>query len=317
MNKLLIIIPIASLMLFACGRSQNGSSLNTNYDADTIVDTSTAEISAKPLMPTYVLSDKEGIMFLLLTELSTDNPQVPDSLENYKYIIYEGKFYPVAFNGFQPENKEENNYREVYYNFENLEGWLYEMEKGLLLTNPKNEYDAIWTAPLLVDENFKASTKILPIKSVEEPISEELKKRIEAQYDWQVLNGYVDYLLGDNYEYQLFNVQFKNKGDRALAISGIVCPDGKLAVKDFPAEWNVEVYSDEDGREEYAGSVWRVDDMGEFAGLGLLLATIENGNLTLYTINSGAEGCNYQNYVIKGDSLYEGGVTMSFYQAPE
>ena len=295
---------VSALLLFGCGGNKGG-----NNPIDSIYDFDTTEVAQRPLLPTFVLSDQEGRMFLLLTEFNEDDgAPVPDSLENYKYIIYDGKYYAVEFNGYQPENEEENNYREAYYNFANLNGWLYEMEEGKLLTNPKNQYDAIWEAPLLVDENFKNSTKILPFRPLGgDPISDELKSKIEAKYGWDVLSSFVDYEFGENYEYQLINVQFKNKGNKALAISGIVCPYGKMYFKDFPAEWD----------DDESGSVWRVDDMGEFAGLGLCLVTEENGELTLYTANSGAEGTNYQNYVVKGDSLCEGKVTASFYQAPE
>lgn len=295
---------VSALLFFGCGGNKGG-----NNPIDSIYDSDTTEVAQRPLLPTFVLSDQEGRMFLLLTEFNEDDgAPVPDSLENYKYIIYDGKYYAVEFNGYQPENEEENNYREAYYNFANLNGWLYEMEEGELLKSLKNQDDAIWEAPLLVDENFKNSTKILPFRPLGgDPISDELKSKIEAKYGWAVLSSFVDYEFGENYEYQLINVQFKNKGNKALAISGIVCPDGKMYFKDFPAEWD----------DDESGSVWRVDDMGEFAGLGLCLVTEENGELTLYTANSGAEGTNYQNYVVKGDSLCEGKVTASFYQAPE
>ena len=111
-TKHFVILFVSALLLFGCGGNKGG-----NGSANDIYDSDTTEVAQRPLLPTFVLSDQEGRMFLLLSEFNEDDgAPVPDSLENYKYIIYEGKYYAVAFNGYQPENEEENNYREAYYN---------------------------------------------------------------------------------------------------------------------------------------------------------------------------------------------------------
>ena len=278
---------------------------NQNKDNGTqAVATSSENViteQTQPQVPLYVLSDQEGTKFLLI-DYETDQPE---SLKDYKYIIYKGDVYPVIFKGYQEGDPENNNGRDTYYNFANHPGWLFEMQSGKLLTHPQDEFDAIWDAPLLVNENFKSKVKQLNLNRLtDNPLTKELQDKIEQQFGWEVLQGSVAYEFGNAFEYQWINVQFKNKGDKALAMVAVVMPDGSLCVKEFAAAWNEQ-------------SVWRVDDEGEFYGYGLDMVTEEDGVLTLYTYDQGAEGTNYQSYVVKGEVLCEGQVSASFYQAPE
>lgn len=261
-------------------------------------------------MPVYVLSDQYGTKFLLQADFEGNvAPDAPDNLNSYKYVIYNEHYYPVLFNGAQLENEEENNYRDTYYNFDNLSGWLYEMQEGKLLENPENEYDAIWGAVLLVDENYKNATTILDLKNRENGMTkvvavlDDVQKAFENKYGRKIVTSCASAVFGENSEYQLVNVQFENKGTDALGVTALVENGEIKAVKEFPATYDET-------------STWRVDDEGEFYGLWADLVTLENGVLTIYTADSGAEGCNYQNYVIKGDSFSEGNVSTSLYQAP-
>ena len=283
--------------MMACTGKQNNSTQAVDNKA--VTETGATEQS-QPRVPLYVLSDQEGTRFLLF-DYETDQPE---SLKDYKYILYKGDTYPVTFKGYQEGDPENNSGRDTYSTFANHPGWLFEMQSGKLLTHPQDEFDAIWDAPLLVDEHFKSTTKLLNLTSPDTPLSKELQNKIEQQFGWKVLKGVVAYEFGDSEKYQWINVQFKNQGDKALAMVAVVRPDGSLCVKEFPAEWNEQ-------------SVWRVDDEGEFYGYGLNWATEEDGVLTLYTCDQGAEGTNYQSYVVKGDTLCEGKVSASFYQAPE
>lgn len=298
MKKVLLSALCAILMMACTGKQNNGNSTSA-VDTPTSTENVAPEQS-QPRVPLYVLSDQEGTQFLLI-DYETDQPE---SLKDYKYILYKGDTYPVTFKGYQEGDPENDNGRDTYYNFANHPGWLFEMQEGKLLIAPQDEYDAIWNAPLLVDESFKSTAKLLNLNSLDVPLSKELQDKIEQQFGWQVLKGVVAYEFGDTEKYQWINVQFKNQGDKALAMVGVVMPDGNLCVKEFPAEWNEE-------------SVWRVDDEGEFGGYGLDWVTEEDGVLTLYTYDQGAEGTNYQSYVVKGDTLCEGKVSASFYQAAE
>ena len=295
MKKVFLPALCALLMMACAGRQHDG----TQAAAPTAVTENVAP--EQPRVPLYVLSNQEGTQFLLI-DYVTDQPE---SLKDYKYIVYKGDTYPVTFKGYQEGDPDNDSGRDTYYNFANHPGWLFEMQEGKLLTHPQDEYDAIWEAPLLVDESFNSTVKRLGLNPLaDQPLSRELQNKIEQQYGWQVLRGVVAYEFGDAEKYQWINVQFKNKGDEALALVAVVMPDGSLCAKELPAEWNEQ-------------SVWRVDDEGEFYGYGLDLVTEEDGVLTLYTNDQGAEGVNYQSYVVEGGALSEGKVSASFYQAPE
>ena len=262
------------------------------------------------LEPVYVLSDQFGEKFLLQTAFEGNvAPATPDDLNRYKYIVYNDRYYPVQLKGAQLENEAENNYRDTYYNFDNLPGWLYEMQGGRLLEHPLNEYDAIEGAVLLVDENYKNSAKILELKNREDgrinivTVTDDVQNKLKEKYGRKIRTVCASAVFGDNSEYQLVNVQFENKGTEALGVTALVENGEIKAVKEFPATYDEM-------------STWRVDDEGEFYGLWVDLVVLENGVLTLYTVDSGAEGANYQSYVVKGDALCEGGVSTSLYQAP-
>ena len=306
MRKQLLVLSLSALMLFGCG-GNNQQQQTTNTDAAEIKE----EVHEAPVLPVYVLSDQYGERFLLQTYFDDgETPQPNDSLKNYKYIIYDGKYYTVSFKGVQLGDKEKNSGRDTYYNFDNLSGWLYEMQEGKLLENPENEYDAIWDAALLVDENYKNTSTILDLKNRENgmtkvvALSDDLQKAFENKYGRKIITSCASAVFSDNTsEYQLVNVQFENKGDEALGVTALVENGEIKAVKEFPATYDET-------------STWRVDDGGEFGGLWADLVVLENGFLTFYTSDSGAEGCNYQNYVVKEDSLIKGNVSTSLYHAP-
>ena len=313
MKKHIFTLFLSVSILFGCGESnqnqgqkpQESDSLSTEGIAPTEgVIASETQKSALP--PIYVLSDQFGEKFLLQDSFNENKAsEAPESLNQYKYILYNGKYYPVTFKGPQLENEEENNYRDTYYNFDNLPGWLFTMDSGKLLETPKDEYDAIWGAPLLVDEAFHDQCIVLPTSNNKnnDAISKDLISLFEKKYGRNIMNSWLANSFGENNEYQLINVQFENKGNQALGVVAIVKDGQLLAVKNYPAEWNDM-------------SVWRVDDEGEFGGLDLDFATIENGVLNLYTYDMGFEGTNYQNYFINADTLCKGNVSASYYQAP-
>lgn len=305
MRKHLLVLSLSALMLFGCG-GNNQQQQTSNTDAAEIE----TEVQVAPVSPLYVLSDQFGTKFLLQADFEGNvAPKAPDNLSSYKYIVYNDQFYPIRFKGAQLENKEENNFRDIYYNFDNLSGWLYEMQEGKLLENPENEYDAISGAVLLVDENYKNTTTILDLKNRENgmtkvvALSDDIQKAFENKYGRKIITSCASAVFGDNSEYQLVNVQFENKVDDALGVTALVENGEIKAVKEFPATYNET-------------STWRVDDGGEFGGLWADLVVLEKGILTFYMVDSGPEGCYYQNYIVDGDSLIEGNVSTSLYQAP-
>ena len=122
--KKLVFLLFSAILLFGCGEQQQNQ--NAKNDQPVVQD-----VAAQEVLPVYVLSDEFGEKFLLLAYLGDDETfQMPDSLFSYKYVIYNGRYYPVTFEGFQFEDEENNTYRETYYNFDNLSGYLFKMQSG-------------------------------------------------------------------------------------------------------------------------------------------------------------------------------------------
>lgn len=305
MKKYMILFLLAAILM-GC---EEASQEKTTEKKDAVENVK-QQATTNGNLPVYVLSDEFGEKFLLMANFGDETtPQTPDSLNNYKYILYNGIYHPVTFKGFQLENKEHNTSRETFQNFDNLSGWLYVMQSGKLIETPSDDLDAIWDAPLLVDETFKAENTIYTLSNfkdgrlVHSNLSEPLKAAFEKKYDRQILSSWCNAVFGENNEYQFVNIQFKNKGNEALGVSALVKNEEIIAVIEAPAEWNEE-------------SVWRVDDGGDFAGLSIDFVTSKNGVMTIYTANGGAEGTNYQSYVLEGNQFHEGPISGEFYQAP-
>lgn len=321
MKKLLLLF-VSALLLLGCERKSQNQNTSSNdqpvaqpeveiveQPEDEVEDVELAVLEEGTL-PIYVLSDEYGEKFLIINYFGSEkNPQPSEELKNYKYVLYDGAYYPVVFKGFQLEDEANNSYRDTYFNFDNLPGWLFEMESGKLLENPLDDYDAIWDAPLLVDEQFKAENVVYTLTNtpdgypVRSDLSKALQTAFEERYGRKIFDGWCGAIFGENNEYQFVVIQFENKGTEALGVSALVKNGEIVAAIEQPAEWNEE-------------SVWRVDDGGEYGGISVDFATSKDGVLTLYTANYGAEGTTYQTYVLEGNELVPGMVSADFYQAP-
>ena len=214
MKKLLLVI-VSALLLLGCERkSQNQNNSNNEQpvaqpEVEVVEQLESEEDIQLALtegtLPIYVLSDEYGEKFLALNYFGSDkNPQPSEDLKNYKYVLYDGTYYPVVFKGFQLEDEANNTYRDTYFNFDNLPGWLFEMESGKLLENPVDDYDAIWDAPLLVDEQFKAENVVYTLTNtpdgypVRSDLSKALQTAFEERYGRKIFDGWCGAIFGEN-----------------------------------------------------------------------------------------------------------------------
>ena len=121
MNKKIIIPALIAVTLTACGggnTQNNGGSDNSHTATQTTAQTTEA---AKPaaLKPKYVIADRLGGKFIFEDENIPSNAkrkvpaQTPDSLKNFKYIINDGKYYPVKLVGYQVGSEEGDNGRDI------------------------------------------------------------------------------------------------------------------------------------------------------------------------------------------------------------
>ena len=306
MKQKLIITAFCALAIVACTSKKNKSG-EAAKSADTEAVANSAAVDAqnaeKCIAPVFVLANKDGSAFLLHQNFEETPTDAPDDVKNYKYILYNGVYYNVDFAGVQPSNEADNG-RDTPYNFENRSGWLFKMQKGKLMEKTDNEWDMFWGKPLLVDECFKRDVKLLETKNADDSDQgkfNDLKAKLEKQYNKKIIKFKVNQFFGD---YALLTVQFETIENKALGLVVLVKPDGGCIVKEYPAEW-------------YEFSVWREGDEGEFYGLDVDFATLEQGSLTLYTVSEGEEGASYQNYVVQGDSLADGSISNYFYHAPD
>lgn len=270
----------------------------TSYKAGNAQRTDLQSVS-----PVFVLSNKDGSKFLLKSHNETIPTEAPDSLKTYGFILFEGAYYGVKLKGYQSGSGADNG-RDTPFNFDNREGWLYEMQEGKLLNGHIDEWNVFWGRPLLVDEHFMNTTELVKIvkpKASDNSKFNELKAKFEKHYGRKTIKFKVESYVGD---YTFIIMQFETIKNKALGVVALVKPDGGTAIKEFSAEWD-----------EF--SVWREGDEGDFYGLDIDFATIEQGVLNLYTINNGEEGVDYQNYMVQGDSLVKGSVSNYFYHAPE
>ena len=308
MKQKLIITAFCALAIVACTSKQNKSGeAAKSTDTETVASDDNTAVVAQDVenstAPVFVLANNDGSKFLLKQNFEETPTDAPDNVKNYKYILYNGVYYNVEFAGVQSSNEGDNG-RDTPYNFDNRPGWLFKMQSGKLLEKPVSEWDMFWGKPLLVDESFKNETKLLKIKNADEADQgkfKDLKAKLEKQYNKKTTKFKVNQFFGD---YALLVVQFETVENKALGVVALVKPDGGCVLKEYPADWH-----------EF--SVWREGDEGEFYGLDVDFATIEHGNLTLYTVTEGEEGASYQNFVVKGDSLVEGSISNYFYHAPD
>ena len=315
MNKF-ITAAFCIFAMVACTNNHNnkgGIAKDVDNVAVTSDNESNLEISRKPgatqgtdsqtVTPVFVLANNNGSKFLLRSHNEIIPAEAPDGLKKYGFILFEGAYYGVKLKGYQSGSGADNG-RDTPFNFDNREGWLYEMQEGKLLNGHIDEWNVFWGRPLLVDEHFMNTTELVKIvkpKASDNSKFNELKAKFEKHYGRKTIKFKVESYVGD---YTYIIMQFETIKNKALGVVALVKPDGGTAIQEFSAEWD-----------EF--SVWREGDEGDFYGLDIDFATIEQGVLNLYTINNGEEGVDYQNYMVQGDSLVKGSVSNYFYHAPE
>ncbi|MCR5453781.1 MAG: hypothetical protein K6F33_02185 [Bacteroidales bacterium] len=301
--------------MFSCSSNNNKNTSGDNAKpADNTTEAKQPEAPAadkpaarKSNMPVLVLANRDGSKFLLRSDAATAN--APDSLSHYKFVAYEGKTYPVKFNGYQAGNPDASNDRDNFYNFDNIKGYVFQMQSGSLLPDAENDEVGFWGVPLLIDAQDEKN--VVPFEKLPSDIPPYImdeNKEFAGHYGRELEQFTVDATF-DNCEGSLCNffvMQYKPKDGKALAA---ICLASRYDegwnsfYKDFPADWD-------------ESSTWKVDDMGEFM-FGLIHVMCKDGALTLYTAHTGGESTSFQTYVTKGEALVEGSYSDEFYQAPE
>ena len=114
--KTLLIPAICILAIAACtGKQNKGGDAAKKTDTESVTNGTGAESSAngevseivsqnadnKSLKPIFLLANEDGSKFLVKPNTGVSADNVPNYLKNYKYILYEGKYYKVDFKGLK------------------------------------------------------------------------------------------------------------------------------------------------------------------------------------------------------------------------
>jgi hypothetical protein len=222
---------------------------------------------------------------------------VGDSLANpaefATTINKQGQLSDISYNSQKVAGKEDTG-REIYFNFNNSGGYLYDVKSGAV----SNENSVV-----LFSKGFLSARKYInpaAIETKDNPVP--AIQRVEKERNRKITNHKKAAQLEGGRSLYLFEFEIKN--DSALVVLAYLTPD-KIVYKDFPAKRN-EI------------STWRADDNGDF-GLSyykILAAFDKNGSLELITDWLGTEGYSIEYMKEDGKQFLE--VKKGYrYTAPE
>jgi len=210
-----------------------------------------------------------------------------------------GATYPVEFSGHQAADGKSNG-RQYAWQFEHLDGFVF----GVKGAQPLQENEVCFVAA----GAFAASIARVGLVQPDEPAPCDggVAQRIASVRKHGVTHCWTRARPQGPNGAPVWIVEFARQGSGALA-SLVVEESGRLVFLDLPGD-----YSREGG-----GSVWRVDDGGEFLPrfFKVVLLARRQGSLVLATSWLGAEGTVLGLYESNGDRLRQI-ILDSWYQAP-
>lgn len=269
MKKVSIVL-ICAFALISCRGGGQSKKVEQNE-----TEMSSAKMSAYQ----FAVSNKDGSKFIVI---QNEELEAATSLDELCFAIYGGKIFHTKHIGEQLRNETNDNGRENFENFDNLQGAIFENLDGKILPPNAEKYDAVWDAVLLVNQGFLDENRLIQFTQPEE-IEEGSKATIQAlekQFGRKVISSQRVIYYGEN---SFFSVQFEHKGNQALGIYMTETANGERAYIEFPATFE----SNKDG---YALSVWHVDDDGYFVA-PFISAVFMNGDSYVFIVNDrGFEG---------------------------
>ncbi|MDQ3111795.1 MAG: hypothetical protein M3R17_18055 [Bacteroidota bacterium] len=198
----------------------------------------------------------------------------------------------MAFRKKQIATSEDNG-RQTEYNFENCDGYLFEI-KG----RPADSKNSV---VFLSPEFLTGRTyfKVTDVASKQLPA--EIRSRVEADKNRKIKNFRCLTSIDKNRSVYIF--EFEAKKDSALAALAYITPD-KIVYENFPAKYDET-------------STWRVDDGGQFGVeyFELLAVFEKDGRIELVTDWPGAEGY-ATSYLRENGATFKELKSCSRYTAP-
>lgn len=254
----------------------------------------------------FALSNENGSQFLSKLSPESDYFDMVDKT-GFAYAIYEGKAYRIEYSGYQEENKEKNNHRDTYFNFDNLCGLLYKNLDGVLPTPDGAVYGTVMLVnPSFSDENPLVSCEYIARDSelADGMNNASLITAEKKKFNRKVKRTRVVLALGEGGQNHFYSVQLENKGDEAMGLYVLETGAG-YAIAEFPAT-----------ADDY--STWRVDDEGEFFPPTIIAALKGENGYTFAIDDAGPEGVDTFLMRQSGDKLIKSSDDLQYsrYTAP-
>jgi hypothetical protein len=265
---LLLSFTIIFFIGYSCSGTANKKSMDPKPDSANISKQDTIKPATDSSWIDQIqfgYSNEKGDLILVDSTTLTIKPSnliyALDSIGNKVSIVYQN---------YQPAGQK-NTGRDIYFNFENAGGYLY---------NANGILDEKQTAVLLTEDFFKSRSLVKLTRTDVKGLPENVKQKIETNKTRRIKNAREIASLEN--EGSIYLMEFARKKDSALA-SLVLVYDDNYTYYDFPALYDKQ-------------STWRVDDGGEFWLDGIeILAVFKQGNaIELIFDWIGAEGYNTQ-----------------------
>ncbi len=266
----------------------------------------------KPAASEYGLSDRYGTKFLIMVYFDDAIPANAGIWKKFNHVIYGSKVYDVKYAGIQEGDEKKDNGRQIFYNFDNLRGLLFENTGEPIQTKKyKYEHEGITEPVLLCNDNFIKENELVEFHKVAKEPASSVIKELEQHYQRKIKRSALTFAFGNNDENKFYSVQFEDWKDSTglygLGVYALYTKDGICYKDDLVMVDTLH----------YPGSYWRIDDSGKFYLENMPVAIMKNGNAySLLMMDKGAEGVYAYTLTQKGDSLINGERDCSFYQSP-
>jgi hypothetical protein len=209
-----------------------------------------------------------------------------------KAIGENGNLLTIKYLRTQEKNEKDNG-RLTAQNFDNLEGYIFEITQG---TAKQNE------TYYLINDKFNAKSILDSQKGNQAEIDAAAKEEIEKIKGRKVKSSWEIGVVGS--EKTIYLILFERENDDMLASIVMKTPT-KLVFKDYPAKYN-------------ESSTWRVDDGGSIYPdlFSILFASQTESGIVLGIKWAGAEGEVTNLFIENGDKFEDLNIGTSRYTSP-
>ena len=251
------------------------------------------------LPPRFALADPGGRR-LLIPAGADDFALLEKHAGRYTRCVLENGPFRIEFEGSRKADPDWNG-REKAQNFDSMGGLLFRVKDGPLPV-PSDSFGGV--EALVAEESYLAGAEVIRLSRGADAADADARASFEKMYGRSLKSIFL-LAGGEDFEAEIYAMEFEVKGKNALGAVALVTPEGTLRL-DFPAEWNEQ-------------SVWHVDDEGnfypEYYSVGALIKRGEGLEFTLH--NPAAESLTARLVITRGGKLtVPGGMVLCRYAAP-